>query len=417
MAGTKISALSSLSTLADTTVVPVVASGVNYKMAGSVIKTSISQLTKCSNTAVLGSDGELTLTGAIKASGLNPTITNGSYSASLDGSGLFSSSAFLASEGSSAAGNHGYSFTGDGGYDTGMFSSGDGFLQFYSNNIKVIEINSTGQVVSILKNVLIGSAASSTNWPNAQVIATQSLTSHSHTYNFGLVGEAVASSTDSTKWGIGVYGRGNTNGAQRSGGVMGDGGVTNTADTGSAIGVRGYADDTHAGGMNIGLYGSASNSGVNNYALYMNAGDVYSGAALTWTMNGNITFSGAYSVTIPTASTTTLTVKDVRDTVYPIGTGSNVSQGTITPDAANGNVQTVTLTGSITFNAFANPVSGQSITMIITQPSSGGPYTLTSSMKFANGAKTLSTAANAIDMLTISYVGSTYYASLITGFA
>ena len=411
MAGTKISALSSLSTLADTTVVPVVASGVNYKMAGSVIKSSITQLTNGSKTAVLGSDGVLTLTGAITTSGLNPTITNGDYSAFLNGSGLFSSSAFLASEGSSAAGNHGFSFTGDGGYDTGMFSSGDGYLQFYSNNIKVIEVNPTGQIV------LIGSAASATNWANAKTIVTQASTGHSHTYNFGLVGEAVASSTDSTKWGIGVYGRGNTNGAQRSGGVMGDGGVTNTADSGSAIGVRGYADDTHAGGMNIGLYGSASNSGVNNYALYMNAGDVYSGAALTWTMNGNITFSGAYSVTIPTASTTTLTVKDVRDTIYPIGTGSNVSQGTITPDCANGNVQTVTLTGSITFNAFANPVSGQSMTIIITQPSSGGPATLTSSMKFANGAKTLSTAANAIDMLTVSYIGSTYYASLITGFA
>ena len=150
MAGTKISALSSLSTLADTTVVPVVASGVNYKMAGSVIKTSISQLTNGSNTAVLGSDGALTLTGAIKASGLNPTITNGDYSAFLNGSGLFSSSAFLASAGSSAAGNHGYSFTGDGGYDTGMFSSGDGYIQFYSNNIKVIEVNPTGQTTSFL---------------------------------------------------------------------------------------------------------------------------------------------------------------------------------------------------------------------------------------------------------------------------
>jgi hypothetical protein len=38
-------------------------------------------------------------------------------------------------------------------------------------------------------------------------------------------------------------------------------------------------------------------------------------------------------------------------------------------------------------------------------------------MKFAGGFKTLSTAANAVDMLTISYIGSTYYASLVTGFA
>jgi len=124
--------------------------------------------------------------------------------------------------------------------------------------------------------------------------------------------------------------------------------------------------------------------------------------------------SSSFNVAVPTTlSNASLTVKDVRDTVY---TGGSTT-GTITPDCANGNVQTVTLTGNITFNAFANPVIGQSMTMIITQPASGGPYTLTSSMKFAGGVKTLSTAANAIDMLTVSYIGTAYYASLVTGFA
>jgi hypothetical protein len=110
---------------------------------------------------------------------------------------------------------------------------------------------------------------------------------------------------------------------------------------------------------------------------------------------------------------TTLTATDLRDVVYASGS----TTGTITPNAANGNVQTITLTGSITLNALASPVSGQTITMIIKQPASGGPYTLTSSMLFAGGAKTLSTGANAIDMLTISYIGTTYYASLVTGYA
>ena len=124
--------------------------------------------------------------------------------------------------------------------------------------------------------------------------------------------------------------------------------------------------------------------------------------------------NGTVGATTPsTGSFTTLTYKDGRDTVYSSGS----TTGTITPDAANGNVQSITLTGSITLNAFTSPVSGQSITLIITQPASGGPYTLTSTMKFAGGFKTLSTAANAIDMLTISYIGTTYYASLVTGFA
>ena len=76
-----------------------------------------------------------------------------------------------------------------------------------------------------------------------------------------------------------------------------------TGDTGSAIGVRGYATQTHAGGMNIGLYGNASN-GSANYALYMAGGDIYATGAQSWTLNGNLTFSGAYTVTIPTLNLT-----------------------------------------------------------------------------------------------------------------
>jgi hypothetical protein len=102
-----------------------------------------------------------------------------------------------------------------------------------------------------------------------------------------------------------------------------------------------------------------------------------------------------------------------NEAVYTGGT----TTGTITPDCANGTTQKITLTGSITFSAFANPVAGQSMTMIITQPASGGPYTLTSTMKFSSATKTLSTTANAIDIITVFYDGSTYFASLATGFA
>ena len=151
----------------------------------------------------------------------------------------------------------------------------------------------------------------------------------------------------------------------------------------------------------------------------------FAGAVSGTTVSASSTVSGtgfsnylasppAIGGTVAAAGTfTTLTYKDGRDTIYAAGS----TTGTITPNAANGNVQTITLTGSITFNAFTSPVSGQSMTLIITQPSSGGPFTLTSTMKFAGGFKTLSTANNAIDMLTVSYIGTTYYASLVTGFA
>ena len=152
--------------------------------------------------------------------------------------------------------------------------------------------------VGKLTNLLAGTGADFSRFTNARVVLSQANTSHSHTNNTGVVGEAVAHATDTTIWGVGVYGRGNAQGVVRSAGVLGDGGVTNTADTGSAIGVRGYAEDTHAGGLNVGIYASATNSAVNNYALYMNAGDIYSGAAQTWTLNGALSFSGAYSITV-----------------------------------------------------------------------------------------------------------------------
>jgi len=107
------------------------------------------------------------------------------------------------------------------------------------------------------------------------------------------------------------------------------------------------------------------------------------------------------------------TFKGYQETIYTSGT----TTGTITPDVQNGNVQAITLTGSITLNAFDNPVSGQSLSLIVKQPASGGPYTLTSSMLFAGGTKTLSTAANAIDIISVVYDGTNYYASLSTNFS
>lgn len=86
--------------------------------------------------------------------------------------------------------------------------------------------------------------------------------------------------------------------------------------------------------------------------------------------------------------------------------------GTITPDAADGSIQEITLSGNITVNAFAEPVAGQSITLIIAQPEENGPFTLTSSWLFAGGNRTLSTDADAIDVITVFYDGEEYYATL-----
>ena len=101
---------------------------------------------------------------------------------------------------------------------------------------------------------------------------------------------------------------------------------------------------------------------------------------------------------------------EYNENVFALGTTS----GTIAPNAANGNVQTITLNGNLTINAFTSPVSGQTITLVINTNGTG--RTLTSSMLFAGASKTLSTT-NTVDILTMSYIGTSYYASLVKGYA
>jgi hypothetical protein len=109
----------------------------------------------------------------------------------------------------------------------------------------------------------------------------------------------------------------------------------------------------------------------------------------------------------------TIQLDDIRETVFAIG---NSGTSTLTPNAANGSVQTITATGAFTLSSFTSPVSGQTITFIITQDATGSRV-MSSTFKFAGGSKTLSTAANSIDILTVSYIGTTYYASLAKAFA
>jgi hypothetical protein len=118
--------------------------------------------------------------------------------------------------------------------------------------------------------------------------------------------------------------------------------------------------------------------------------------------------SGAFT---SISSSTNATLKDIRETVYSLTYAS-----TITPDVANGTIQKVTLTGNVTFSAFSNPVAGQSMTLIVTQDGTGS-RTLTSTMKWSGGTKTLSTAAGSIDIISVFYDGTDYYASLGKAFA
>lgn len=126
----------------------------------------------------------------------------------------------------------------------------------------------------------------------------------------------------------------------------------------------------------------------------------------------SLTDAGA--LTVPSLiSSGSLTFKNPIEAIYDNG---NSGAATLTPNATNGSVQKYTLTGNITLSAFASPVAGQSITLILVQDGTGSRI-LTSTMKWAGGTKTLSTAAGSIDIATIYYDGTNYYASLAKGFA
>lgn len=106
------------------------------------------------------------------------------------------------------------------------------------------------------------------------------------------------------------------------------------------------------------------------------------------------------------------TITGYKETIYSLGTTS----GTIAPNVANGNVQTITLNGGMTLNSFTSASAGQSLVLIVKQDGTGA-RSLTSSMKFAAGENTLSTAPNSIDIISIFYDGTDYLATLAKDFS
>jgi hypothetical protein len=93
----------------------------------------------------------------------------------------------------------------------------------------------------------------------------------------------------------------------------------------------------------------------------------------------------------------------------------NMAAGTYSPNINSGTVHRATLTGNVTISSITNAVTGSNISLILIQDGTGS-RTLTSTMKFAGGVKTLSTSANSIDVITIYFDGTNYLAGLNRGF-
>lgn len=129
------------------------------------------------------------------------------------------------------------------------------------------------------------------------------------------------------------------------------------------------------------------------------------GQSIVSVSNGNIAITPNGSGEIVLGNTS---LSKYKETVFSLTYGA-----TITPDWTNGSVQKVTLTGNATFAAPTNMVAGSSLTFIIVQDATGGRTgTWNGSYKFAGGTPTLTTTANAVDVVNVFYDGSLYLASI-----
>lgn len=141
-------------------------------------------------------------------------------------------------------------------------------------------------------------------------------------------------------------------------------------------------------------------------------GNVFAnGFQITSLANGNVVITANGTGQVQTSKQKLITF---AETVYAMGNVTGNLAANI--DITNGSIQTMTLTGNITANSIQNMAAGQSATLILTQDGTGNRI-LSSTMKFAGGFKTLSTAASSTDIITITYDGTNYWASLNRGFA
>ena len=130
--------------------------------------------------------------------------------------------------------------------------------------------------------------------------------------------------------------------------------------------------------------------------------------------------NGDLTITNSTIASSGSTI-DLDDTVrfnknYTEDITALTSSTGITVDAATATVHTVTLAHSTTFT-ISNLPTGGTVTIIITQDGTGSHTGAFTSVKFAGGTPTLSTDANAIDVVTIFNDGTNNIANIAKAFA
>jgi hypothetical protein len=94
---------------------------------------------------------------------------------------------------------------------------------------------------------------------------------------------------------------------------------------------------------------------------------------------------------------------------------AKTSASSITIDPNESSLQSVTLNTNATFT-MSGFETGQSMTLIIKQDGTGSRTGIFTSVKFPGGPPTLTTTANAIDVITIVYDGTNYLGNIAQEF-
>lgn len=142
-----------------------------------------------------------------------------------------------------------------------------------------------------------------------------------------------------------------------------------------------------------------------------------SGAAIT----GDSTITGALEVTgastLAAVSATTIQASDTVTITGAQGVTAQYSAGNtstaLTIDWDNGNSQSCTLTGNVTFT-FSNPISGAFYSLYAVQNGTGG-YSMTfpSTVRWEGGTPSFVTTANRATLMTFYYTGTRYIGSVV----
>ena len=150
---------------------------------------------------------------------------------------------------------------------------------------------------------------------------------------------------------------------------------------------------------------------TNDAGYLTGTGDItFTGSTMTSPSNADITLDPAGTGVINNNATVRFNVG------YQEDINALTSSTGITVDASLASVHTVTLQHNTTFT-ISNLPTGGSVTIIITQDGTGSNTGAFASTKFAGGTPTLSTDANAIDVVTIFNDGTNKIATIAKAFA